>query len=317
MNDSYLSLIVACGLVGGAWLGVSDCDVDAPQSSICNQACDTASACGLFPSALATSNGGKTDCTEKCELSNSIAIAPVLACLHAPANAGSADAWCGAQPVCTNTVQCLTGVSASFVPVSDVTVTARIGDVQPFGETCLLGDDAGVAFSTTQAMTWCAGFTVVVPFVEQNLQYSFSDALPCTLALTQPVTFSALPAGATRAGLEVYGPILTDGGAGDGGEGGVASDGPRRSCWVFHGDDLIVSSGTNGIVAVSLPEMPPLVPPFECERSLAACSDGVDNDGDGKVDCADTKCATFSVCAPPRATAVCVDGGTGSSCDGG
>jgi hypothetical protein len=37
------------------------------------------------------------------------------------------------------------------------------------------------------------------------------------------------------------------------------------------------------------------------ERSDAACTDGVDNDGDGLVDCADPDCRARSICAPADA----------------
>jgi hypothetical protein len=50
-------------------------------------------------------------------------------------------------------------------------------------------------------------------------------------------------------------------------------------------------------------------PPFSLENTVSACSDGLDNDSDGLVDCADTECVGYAICGatdggPPR-----LDGG--------
>jgi hypothetical protein len=42
-------------------------------------------------------------------------------------------------------------------------------------------------------------------------------------------------------------------------------------------------------------------PPLARENTLEACTDGVDNDGDGHVDCADQDCEIYAVCLQPTA----------------
>jgi len=62
------------------------------------------------------------------------------------------------------------------------------------------------------------------------------------------------------------------------------------------------------IIPVGLPdddpyqEDPALQPSgAAAENTLALCQDGVDNDGDGHVDCVDQDCGVFAVCAAPAA----------------
>lgn len=43
-----------------------------------------------------------------------------------------------------------------------------------------------------------------------------------------------------------------------------------------------------------------------CEQPETTCDDGFDNDGDGKIDCADSDCEDASICEFPEQT--CDDG---------
>ncbi len=49
------------------------------------------------------------------------------------------------------------------------------------------------------------------------------------------------------------------------------------------------------------------------ERSKAACSDGVDNDQDGHVDCDDQDCQDFAICAPANGAAGLAPQGHGAA----
>jgi len=45
---------------------------------------------------------------------------------------------------------------------------------------------------------------------------------------------------------------------------------------------------------------PETAPPVVRETDLAECGDGLDNDADGHVDCADQDCDIYAMCAAPR-----------------
>ena len=96
-------------------------------------------------------------------------------------------------------------------------------------------------------------------------------------------------------------------------ENGMCSDNfPEGLCVILSGFVQFVPGGTCGVDCVSptatpssTPTVTPTVtptatglPPHEDTGGASACSDGIDNDGDGLTDCADPDCANTPPCAP-------------------
>ena len=275
--------------------------VSVTQQGSCSQACATAATCGLLPSPLGGGSDGVGNCTQRCELTDLATGAPVISCLTS-ADVGSSqgspsDLWCGAQPACATAASCLSPLGPGLVPLSTVSVAAYAGPLGAY-DTGSCSPDASAPpsneFTPPEAMTWCNPFTEVIPFIQQVTGYTFGASVPCSVALTQTTPFESQPAGAIRAGFEIFGTIpgdasvVRDAGAGS----------PRpQFCWVFHGDRVLAVSGMPVTIGVPISEAPPTSAPAECEHSETACSDGIDNDGDGAIDCQDLKCIVFSVCA--------------------
>lgn len=68
------------------------------------------------------------------------------------------------------------------------------------------------------------------------------------------------------------------------------------------GPTTVINSGTAWVKPVTPPDTTTyVIPPRPSkEGDMVMCTDGMDNDGDGTVDCQDVDCANYDVCVPPE-----------------
>ncbi|MCH7839013.1 MAG: trypsin-like peptidase domain-containing protein [Planctomycetes bacterium] len=79
--------------------------------------------------------------------------------------------------------------------------------------------------------------------------------------------------------------------------------------------DSVSNATVDGAFAFYFDQVSPFLDPVGCTPSTEVCDDGVDNDCDGDVDCADADCSGDPACACTPSTEVC-DNGVDDDCDG-
>ncbi len=157
--------------------------------------------------------------------------------------------------------------------------------------------------NTPVPVDWCAqvGARTIQPFVLQESAVVMAPAESCGMALATATTFAPITPGLIRPGVYVVGqtaPPMSDAGNDAAGiaetaDGGAPDASASQYCWVFWGDQVVAHSGSVQAAPVPLAGADGLWSPgwiYACEVG-AACHDGIDNDGDGLIDCADPMCA--------------------------
>lgn len=139
---------------------------------------------------------------------------------------------------------------------------------QPF-----FGDDAGSWCRESQASTGRG-------FVLERGTYVYGDSTSCEDLLTSGVTFDNLLPGIWRVG------IALNGAADAGADAGITVP----FCHVYYGEAIGLAAGTTLAANVPLPASSDRNA-FDCEKG-ALCADGIDNDENDFIDCADPQCAT-------------------------
>ncbi|MCH7884974.1 MAG: trypsin-like peptidase domain-containing protein, partial [Planctomycetes bacterium] len=79
--------------------------------------------------------------------------------------------------------------------------------------------------------------------------------------------------------------------------------------------DSVSNATVDGAFAFYFDQVSPFLDPVGCTPSAEVCDDGIDNDCDGDVDCADADCSGDPACACTPSTEVC-DNGVDDDCDG-
>jgi hypothetical protein len=143
-------------------------------------------------------------------------------------------------------------------------------------------EDAGFeTFSELAASAVCRalGTSSGSQFYERNGVKVETEPFTCVHALSTPGLGPDVPPGPLIAGLRLF---------------ERAADGTFSRCAVFYSRRTVMSAGVDTwLVPVGVPNenFDDVIP---CEGDRATCSDGVDNDQDGFVDCDDLDCSTLS-----------------------
>jgi hypothetical protein len=309
-----LRLIVA---LAAALLALVQCSESATARR-CQQACARLNACGLLPSPLGGGLDSQDNCQSRCQESDqpsdSNLQSAVLDCvLPSESGTGIGDfgrSWCGApldatteanDGLCAQVAACLSRTNPSGSILGQSSLTVLVAGNADGGSPLPTAEGPGCATSCCDAAqetptdpSWClaVGARSIQAFVVQESNATLGATQTCAAALTNPTLFPGLTPGLARPGLYVAGqtvaPAPPDGGDADA-EAGVGSS---AYCWVFWGEQVVTRAGATTEAVVDIVPSQILVDggwARTCERG-AACHDGIDNDGDGLIDCADPKC---------------------------
>jgi hypothetical protein len=285
---------------------------------VCAGACDALSACGLLPSPLGAGDQLVGNCTERCVSSDPVARSAIETCTGT-AEAGAETlgdnlerSWCGevdgsasGDEACSRVAACLGRAFAGTSILGEAALTVLVttnGDAAapvPTDDTC----QAAVGAEAPPTVDWCAGVGArsVQAFAVQESTAILGPSQTCAAAISSPTTFTPLKPGLVRPGVLVQGEQVIPVDAGGDAEGSVdVADGSMPEggttgvafCWVFWGEQVVARAGTTQTANVPLEAVDVLatgVWRYACEQG-ATCHDGIDNDGDGLIDCADPKC---------------------------
>jgi hypothetical protein len=268
--------------------------------------------CELLPSPLGTGRNARTNCTDRCVLSEERVANVVIECYQRAAAAESVD-WCRAESACPILADCLgqrfpgedpTGVGFIEVQVG----IARNGIARNPAE-CSRGDDSADddALGTRDPMDCAAvGVTDVTLFpIPGSRPIEIADRQrSCTDALSASFPTVEARAGAYQAKLKLIGPgpslDALDAGLNDAGDASVEpAPGPVAACKILSSHPLGIAAGEMTRVNLSIPgDWATSSFLSDCETE---CFDSADNDGDGLPDCSDPACqAECSKCRLTR-----------------
>jgi hypothetical protein len=288
-----------------------------PSYEPCSRACSLLNACALLPSPLGAGVDPGDNCETRCKNGGDGVRDTILGCVgDAGALSGpSARSWCGVPDgsspdpqdgVCLGLAMCM----SRGVPNTDILGQSSVSVLVIGGQA-----EAGVLpaptevdcqnngpVSTPVESAWCAevGARTVQPFLLSESSFWQVPAVSCGAALNTSTTFAPVTPGLARPGIYVVGqtpPSMPDGGS-EGGtaiqplEGGAPDASASQYCWVFWGDQIVAPAGSSQSAPVPIPGPDTVANggwQYACERG-ASCHDGIDNDGDGLIDCADPKC---------------------------
>lgn len=262
----------------------------------CEHACAWLKECGLLPSTLGTASASE-NCDARC--SNSASVRErVLQCVVADTPRND---WCeaGGEAKCTRLSQCIGQIGPGTSLLGSTRV--QIASLASEPSACMEATECGPAFTPEEARTACSpeqehgGFSTLNTFLQVGGVYRETEQ-DCVTALSDGAVFTDVPPGLVRAGVVYRGarqavvPSMSDAGMGTQSAPVEASSSARSSCHVITtAGDRFVASG--GCWRVALPVWTADAPGLPCEQGTALCSDGLDNDQDGRVDCSDPKCA--------------------------
>lgn len=271
----------ACALL---LLGASSCSDD----SRCEEACRLAEECGFLPSDLGrrTLGGGshEQNCVARCRASKE-SQNDIASCLpHALAS------WCGPAAACRGAAECL----ADTVSPSGLGRGGLLIDLTRAAtpESCFQGQ----ADSYPEAAA-CSDFEHDVSMIAIATNASSrrpSAPIPCDLARSGLIRIQDIPAGLTSLTLEVT---------------TIAPDSDEAACIVLDGGEVVVRADTTAtapgpLLRSTIDDLDFAAWPRRCESSQASCSNGLDDDLDGLLDCLDLDCEVFCAERPP----FCTDG---------
>lgn len=283
----------------------------------CATTCELLGACGLLPSPLGAGQDPYDNCKERCNQTDPGVREPIFACVDNSDifSAPSARSWCGPaegstrEPedgVCLALATCMNRSlpNTDVLGQSSVSVLVVGGDSNsgalPSPREVDCQDQSSV--NTPVPVDWCAqvGARTIQPFVLQESAAVMAPAESCGLALTTATTFAPITPGLVRPGIYVVGQTATPmsdagnaAGIAEPPDGGAPDASASQYCWVFWGDQVVAQAGSVQPAPVPVAGANRLASPgwiYTCEVG-AACHDGIDNDGDGLIDCADPMCA--------------------------
>ena len=295
------------GLWGGCWLTfclafslvASSCG----DEDDCDDTCDQLDACGLLPSTLGTDAPG---CKDRCSRSTDANQKRVAECTAD----GDRASWCelsdgNGEPRCVTTARCLVGAFGSKAVLGT-------GEVR-FDATALCSDTWSDALSPVQglscdetercttgtvsdALCGSLGVTEIEFLVTNVLGETHSTTRPCSSALTTGATIAEVASGAAVARVRIRGS------ASPGGEGGGLGQ-PRPFCRVFYPASYVIVK-PNARVAVSPIALGSRLTSgaldggFPCEEGPELCTDGIDNDNNGRQDGDELPCQSYAAESP-------------------
>jgi hypothetical protein len=312
----------------------------------CEEACETANTCGLLPSPIGATTYGisaKDNCIARCKLTNGGIGNTITSCLGTVGDAGFVRQWCEPLAACARAANCLrtaaggpgllgnAGLSIVVLDsdagdsTSPPTSTSRptATDCKEVRERACTSSECAPeetkpcdravctnSITETRADEWCkaVGSSTARPAVEQFGAWHPGEELSCAQALARPSLIEGITPGMFYGLVEVRGVLVADAGAGK-------DPSSTRYCVNLFGARTAISAGSIDRTAVQLPSTEAFLQVaakgIACESDPLACSDGVDNDNDDAVDCADPSCAAFcpTVARPPCDGGACDDGG--------
>lgn len=286
----------------------------------CEDTCKRMDDCGFLPFALGRD---RANCRHRCLASDSLARGGFFACFE-DVIAPDANNYCVGGS-CLKSARCLASLSGTPAILPSRTVSIRLQ--LPAASAAKEEDAASIYESPPPECSvkkeqeskgappeLCdgLGLTSIDVFLTPSLGSPQALSLGCAQALRDPSEFRGVTVGEVLIGAklrslrkEIVG--AADAGTGGGGSGGAqAEETEQNECRVYYAPPFVLLPGQEGVEyrRITIPmQFDPSSPlPNNCEDSALKCSDGQDNDRDGRIDCADPLCARF-----------CVN----NSCDGG
>ncbi|HEX2873935.1 MAG TPA: hypothetical protein VHP33_21920 [Polyangiaceae bacterium] len=295
----------------------ASCDVTEQAGEDCRTLCGRLEACQLLPSALGIRTGEfleRENCEQRCVLTDDVVRSEVASC----ATNIQID-WCAERRSCRSFAACLedrfpgqqtTGAARVSIvaealneaPRDQCAATAGAGGAGGAG-----GASDGAAFVAESAQAWCdkIGATRARTVVVDGNSTTFGVDDDCAALLTRPTPLMDVRPGLVSFGIEVRG-ILDLGPYRRAAREVVSNqlkgldmnEQDQPSCLFIDGGRRLVPPSV-ATLTVPVPDHPmPASTPAECGGRAASCSDGEDNDGDGKTDCDDSDCVCGSAPIP-------------------
>lgn len=260
--------------------------LNAADHELCESNCRRLDDCHLLPSPLGVS---RNDCERQCNSSDSDTIATLGTCLNAPVSGDANVKWCDSAQSkpgwCAQASECLSRA------LPDKQLLGRTSlELQLYSATNLAAIDSAITACTPDLdldagveAPVCGTLDVVAAefFVEVRGERRATGMMSCAPALATPTVFEKLQPGPALAGVKLYW--------------GSASA-PQVGCAVFY-HNSVLAAGKVARWKLQVPDNAAAVRnwPLRCESS-SACNNGMDDDNDGQIDCADLECAATEGC---------------------
>ncbi len=264
--------------------------------------CSQLDACQLLPSSLGTNFD---ECQERCERSRDEVQRRAIDCT----NGASGSDWCGPGSKCLELASCVAeGFEATHTlgrgsvefPVSQLCSTSVDNPSLPAVSepTCTDESDLGCDATTAE---WCEAFgaTEVEYVVDSFTGASLRVRQQCSVGLSSTITVTSVPAGLALVSIKLRGVLPSDasgeGGSAQGGAGETSDEAERGFCRTFYARHhmVVAANGTDQTPRIDLGSVHDPLAGSPCEEGEEACTDGVDNDGNGKQDADEEACSAF------------------------